>query len=68
MPDGTEKAMAWTESLGLMLYDIKFDSNGNHQPGFFMAAVKNGVLHCDTATPATDGEPPVKVLGWEESA
>ncbi|MHB1769423.1 MAG: CRISPR-associated protein Cas5 [Phycisphaerae bacterium] len=66
--DGTEKPMAWTESLGLMLYDMKFDGEGKNLPGFFMAAVKNGVLHCDTVAPATDGEPPVKVLGWEESA
>ncbi len=67
-PDGTEKAMAWTESLGMMLYDIRFDSAGKHLPGFFMAQVKKGVLHCDTAASASDGESPVKVLGWEESA
>lgn len=65
--DGTEKAMAWTESLGLMLYDMKFDGRGKNMPGFFMAAVKNGTLHCDTESPAPDGEPPVKVLGWEAS-
>jgi hypothetical protein len=51
-----------------MLYDMKFDTTGKIQPGFFMAAVKDGVLHCDTAAPASDGEPPVKVLGWEEVA
>jgi CRISPR-associated protein Cas5d len=67
-PDHTEKPMRWTESLGMMLYDMKFDTTGKNQPGFFMAAVKDGVLHCDTAAPAGDGEPPVKVLGWEEVA
>lgn len=60
--------MRWTESLGLMLYDVKFDGNGKNLPGFFMAAVNDGVLHCDTAAPAADGAPSVKVLGWEESA
>ena len=67
-PDGSEKPLAWTESLGMMLYDIKFGSDGKNLPGFFMAAVKNGVLHCDAAAAGADGEPPVKVLGWEETA
>ncbi len=64
-PDGTEKPMPWTESLGLMLYDIKFGEDGRNQPGFFMAATKDGVLHCDTVAASPDGEPPVKILGWE---
>ncbi|NNM85704.1 MAG: type I-C CRISPR-associated protein Cas5 [Phycisphaerales bacterium] len=67
-PDGSEQPLAWTESLGLMLYDIRFGSDGANLPGFFMAAVKNGVLHCDTVAASGDGEPPVKVLGWGESA
>ena len=66
-PDGTEKRMPWSESLGMMLYDLKFNGAGENVPGFFMASVKNGTLHCDTAAPAADGAPPVKVLGWEES-
>ena len=65
-PDGTEKPLPWTESLGLMLYDIKFGPNGKNLPGFFMASVKNGVMRCDLAPLATDAEPPVKVIGWEE--
>ncbi len=67
-PDGSEQPLPWTESLGLILYDLKFNGEGNNMPGFFMAAVKNGMLHCDTAAPAPDGESPVKVLGWEELA
>ena len=67
-PDGSEKPMAWTESLGLMLYDLKINSSGKRMPGFFMAAVKDGVLHCDTASPSAQGEPAVQVLGWEEGS
>jgi len=55
----------WTESLGLMLYDIDF-SHAVNRPGYFRAAVVRGVLHCDTQGPGPDGEPPVNVIGWEE--
>lgn len=49
----------WTESLGLMLYDIRFSPDGN-RPGFFDAKVIRGVLHCDTV-----GENAVQVFGWD---
>ncbi len=49
----------WTESLGFMLYDIRFDSKGN-RPGFFDAKVTNGVLHCDT-----EGPNPIRIHGWD---
>jgi CRISPR-associated protein Cas5d len=63
--EGSEKPLAgWTESLGLMLYDIRFGNNGVNRPGFFQAAVKKGVLHCDTQDPGPDNEPPVQILGW----
>jgi CRISPR-associated protein Cas5d len=64
-PDGTEKSLDWSEELGLMLYDIAFDPNGEHRPGFFKATVRNGVLHCDTVDQGANNEPPVKILGWE---
>ena len=63
--DGTEKPLDWSESLGLMLYDIAFNPAGVHHPGFFQARIKNGVLHCDTAGTGPESEPPVKVFGWE---
>ena len=64
-PDGSEVPLSgWSEKLGLMLYDIRFGADGCNQPGFFMAEVRNGVLHCDTAAPGSNGEPPVAVLGW----
>lgn len=63
--DGTEKPLDWSEELGLMLYDIRFDQNGQNLPGYFKASIKRGVLHCDTADPGPDREPPIKVLGWE---
>lgn len=63
-PDGSERPIAWNETLGLMLYDLRFGKNGN-QPGFFHAEVKNGVLHCDTQAPGPKKEAPIKVLGWE---
>jgi CRISPR-associated protein Cas5d len=56
---------AWSESLGLMLYDIDFDDGGN-RPGFFHAEVSRGVLHCDTDGPGPDGQPPIRVVGWSE--
>lgn len=65
-PDGTEKPMAWNQELGLMLYDIRFGSDGDNQPGYFQAEVRDGILHCDTVSPSRDGRPPVKVLGWED--
>jgi CRISPR-associated protein Cas5d len=66
--DGSEEPLGWSESLGLMLYDIAYDPAGQHRPGFFQAAVKNGVLHCDTVDASPDGQPPVKILGWEVRA
>jgi len=54
-----EVLTSWTDSLGLMLYDIRFDPKGN-RPGFFDAKVANGVLHCDT-----EGSNAVKVYGWD---
>jgi CRISPR-associated protein Cas5d len=62
--DGNEKILDWSEDLGIMLYDIQFGSDSN-RPGFFRAAVNNGVLHCDTRDPGPNGEPPIPVLGWE---
>ena len=50
----------WTESLGLMLYDIRFTPAGN-RPGFFDAKIVNGVLHCDT-----EGKSGVRVYGWDQ--
>jgi CRISPR-associated protein Cas5d len=67
--DGTEQPVDWTETLGLMLYDIRFGSDyaaeGN-LPGFFEAKVNKGVLHCDTHTRGPNGEPPITVLGWPQ--
>lgn len=64
--DGTEQSLArWDESFGLMLYDIRFGRDGN-RPGFFQAAVKNGVLHCDTEAEGPNGAPLVRVFGWDE--
>jgi CRISPR-associated protein Cas5d len=57
----------WTESLGLMLFDIQFGTDGVNRPGFFEAKVARGVLHCDTQLPGPDGQPPVKVIGWNET-
>jgi CRISPR-associated protein Cas5d len=56
----------WTDSLGLMLYDIKFGLDGINRPGFFDARITRGVLHCDTERPGPDRQPPVKVIGWGE--
>lgn len=64
-PDGSEKTLtSWNEPLGLMLYDIRFGSDGRNEPAFFQAEIKKGVLHCDTAALGPNGEPPIKVLGW----
>jgi hypothetical protein len=54
----------WTESFGLMLYDILFQPGSNNLPGFFRAEIRRGVLHCDSRSPGPNGEPPVEVLGW----
>ena len=65
-PDGTERPLdAWTEPLGLLLYDIRFSGDGVHRPGFFQAVVTRGVLHCDSESSGPNGEPPIRVLGWE---
>lgn len=64
-PDGSEQPMDWSEALGLMLYDIRFDARGQNLPGFFKATVSRGMLHCDTADTGPNGEAPVAVLGWE---
>jgi CRISPR-associated protein Cas5d len=65
-PDGTEKPLKdWTETLGLILYDIRFGADGVNRPGFFQAIVRNGVLHCDTRSPGPNGELPITVLGWD---
>ncbi len=65
--DGTERVLDWNQSLGLMLYDIQFGSNGTNHPGFFEASIRNGVLHCDAMSPSADGVPRVKIFGWDES-
>ena len=57
--DRDEVLTGWNEGLGLMLYDIRFDPNGN-RPGFFDAKVTDGVLHCDT-----EGPNGVRVYGWD---
>lgn len=62
--DGTEQPLAWNESLGLMLYDIRFAEEGENLPGFFRAELKSGVLHCDTRDVGPNGEAPVEVFGW----
>jgi hypothetical protein len=58
--DGSEQPVAWIESLGLMLYDIRFAANGGHLPAFFHAVMRDGVLHCDTRSSGPNGEPPLK--------
>lgn len=65
-PNGSEQPLDdWNESLGLMLYDMQFNPDSANLPGFFEAKVTRGVLHCDTEAAGPNGEPPVKVLGWE---
>jgi CRISPR-associated protein Cas5d len=63
-PDGSEQPVDWTESFGLMLYDIRFQPGSDNLPGFYRAEVRRGVMHCDTQSPGPNGEPPVEVLGW----
>jgi CRISPR-associated protein Cas5d len=65
-PDGGERSVPWTERLGLMLYDLKFGADGVNRPGYFEAEVRDGVLHCDTRDPGPQGQPPVKVFGWDQ--
>jgi CRISPR-associated protein Cas5d len=50
----------WTETFGLMLYDIRFSPKGN-RPGFFDAKVTNGILHCDT-----EGPNAIRIYGWDD--
>ncbi len=67
--EGSERPCTRVDgALGLMLYDIRFGSDGENLPGFFHAVVRNGVLHCDTGGRGPNGEEPVKVLGWPEEA
>jgi CRISPR-associated protein Cas5d len=68
-PAGDEPAIPWTESLGFMLYDIRFTETEPgvfkpDRPGFFDAKVKDGVLHCDTESRGPNGESPIVVHGW----
>jgi CRISPR-associated protein Cas5d len=64
---GTELVLDdWTESLGLMLYDIDFGPDGINRPGFFAAEISRGVLHCDTDGPGPEGQPPIRLIGWNE--
>ena len=63
-PTGSETLLNWTSDLGLMLYDIRHCEDGTSQPGFFMAQVRDGILHCDTDAFGPGGEPPIQVLGW----
>jgi CRISPR-associated protein Cas5d len=66
-PTGAERLQDdWSESLGLMLYDIDFGEDGVNRPAYFQAAVVRGVLHCDTDEPGPEGQPPIRVIGWEE--
>ncbi len=64
--EGSDQPLAWNESLGFMLYDIQFKSDGVKCPGFFDAKVTNGILHCDTEDPGAHGEPPVTIHGWSD--
>ncbi len=67
-PDGSEEPLAgWTESLGFVLYDLRYAADDTRRPGFFEAKGVNGVVHCDTAAPGPNGEPPVAVYGWDDA-
>lgn len=63
--DSDECLLNWNLDLGLMLYDIQFAGEGQNKPGFFAARVTKGVLHCDTEGVGPNGEPPVRVMGWD---
>jgi CRISPR-associated protein Cas5d len=65
--DDKEQPVPWTEPLGFMLYDIRFQNDGAKRPGFFNAKITAGVLHCDTEHAGPNGEPPTTVHGWPES-
>ena len=65
-PTTDEQPVAWTESFGFMLYDIRFQSDGTKRPGFFNAKATNGVLHCDAEDGGPNGEPPITVHGWSD--
>jgi len=66
-PKETETVLtSWTESLGFMLYDLRYMADSTRRPGFFDAKVNKGVLHCDTDSPGRHGEPPMKVFGWDQ--
>lgn len=61
----------WNADLGLMLYDIRFREPTPgvfvpDRPGFFMASVQRGVLHCDTENQGAGFPPPIHILGWDD--
>jgi CRISPR-associated protein Cas5d len=65
LPSGLEQPLTnWSESLGLMFYDMKYAPQETQRPGFFHATINRGVLHCDTKDAGTNGEPPIQILGW----
>ncbi len=64
--DDAEEPMPWNDSLGFMLYDIRFGPDGVKRPGFFDAKITNGILHCDTECHGVHQEPPVTVHGWSD--
>ncbi len=64
LSDSDQALREWTEPLGLMLYDIRFGLDGKNYPGFFMAKVTNGVLHCDTEDHGRENPSRIQVLGW----
>lgn len=61
--DGSERPLDWSQSLGLMLYDLQFGQS--NRPGFFEANIRNGSLHCDPMNTGVNGESPIKIFGWE---
>ncbi len=64
--DEAEKPIVWDDSLGFMLYDIRFLPDGVKRPGFFDARIANGILHCDTESKGPNQEPPITVHGWSD--
>jgi CRISPR-associated protein Cas5d len=65
-PNFTDSKIAdWNEDLGFMLYDLRFQPGKPAVPGFFHAKIRDGVLHCDRHAPGPNGEPPVRILGWD---
>ncbi|QDU62402.1 CRISPR-associated protein Cas5 [Planctomycetes bacterium Pan216] len=65
-PSDEEQPVEWTEDLGPKLYDVRHLDDGRRVPGFFLARVNDGVLHCDTRAKGPNGEPPVRVMGWSD--